>query len=264
MARPACRRSTRSRGFTLIELMVVIGVILVLLSVLMPALSTVWRQAERNRMRSDLNTIATALDAYAADFRNEYPRSGFRSDGSHSNHRVLGVALIAPGPASGPGQDGADGPGFRTAPQGRIYGPYLPSDRFKVQGDLVSRGNRQVLEAEILDRYGQAIEYLPKWRDVGVLSGPLVGRSNTQGTMIDNRDAFAATKGSLQVGISNSTAYLQRLIGDSNMNNKIDAGESMRFNGNFILLSRGPDKEFADAVSTDPANTDDLANFDLK
>jgi prepilin-type N-terminal cleavage/methylation domain-containing protein len=180
---PAARRSPR--GFTLVELLVVIGIIVLLISILLPMVNKARKDAKRVSISSDLMGISQALDQYKDDF-GDYPRltSAFPTDSNgkatttpSTGAVALCWALIAPGPAT---QDGAGNPsvtpdpgapGFRLhgTGQGKVYGAYLNTDRYRV-GNMPKSGIAVTIppaspiddsNTAIADSEGNVILYFP-------------------------------------------------------------------------------------------------------
>src|SRR2546426_455962 len=69
----AARPGRRRGGFTLVELLVVIGIIAVLISILLPTLSKARESAKRTQCLSNLRQIGIYLNIYANTYRQQVP-----------------------------------------------------------------------------------------------------------------------------------------------------------------------------------------------
>jgi prepilin-type N-terminal cleavage/methylation domain-containing protein/prepilin-type processing-associated H-X9-DG protein len=72
--RRGARRSFPAAGFTLVELLVVVGIIGLLVSILLPALNNAREAAKRTQCAANLHNVAAALNIYANENRRKLPQ----------------------------------------------------------------------------------------------------------------------------------------------------------------------------------------------
>ena len=273
------------RGFTLVELLVVMGIMLLLMGLALPMITRAYRNGVRARMQADLQTIAAGIDAYRADFKDiprTDPNDSTWGGSNYKNHlRGAGMlcwALVAPGDAA---HDGAAGPGFRVrTTSGQPYGPYINTDHIKIVG---SGGDDH--SYYLADAYGNPYLYYPANTGATITAagsttngGGYVGStsSNRKTPMFDtdDNDGLWTLPNTgfgffMQVTGDTSTLELQRIcvmLGETTGTGQIQGTETPKSTGPYILWGLGPDALGGPATPMS-SNTqsitacDDVTNF---
>jgi prepilin-type N-terminal cleavage/methylation domain-containing protein len=106
----------KRKGFTLIELMVVIAIIIILAAIAIPNYLKMTERAKRSRVASDFAAVAIALEAYRTDW-GYYPKTTvveFGKQGATIADSAMEEQLIGTATADTAGQNRSDGSGVTS------------------------------------------------------------------------------------------------------------------------------------------------------
>jgi general secretion pathway protein G len=307
---------SRRRGFTMIELVIVIGVIVLIASIALPLILRSRTIANRTRVKGDLHAIENAIDSYKHDF-GDIPRFADATDDQASvaassigngtwldyaddrGARLLCFALVSPGnagtnQAANAGEDGFTGPGFVASGHrnmtggvvlGKHWGPYLPSDKFKIEYNSDPNNTTPYADAKLLDVNGYPILYYPALPGpVRLTAGSGTGASNVYVATVDPRTASGGTGKPLYNAFDNTgdttpvTPYqpaqpknsqsewpllsatdMQALL-NADSTGAVISGATAVFTGPYILWTAGQSGKFGRDSN---GKTDNVTNFDF-
>jgi prepilin-type N-terminal cleavage/methylation domain-containing protein len=280
------------RGFTLTEILVVLGIMIALAAMIVPAISRAQQKAARAKMRSSLAVLATALDAYKADFQSYPPIPPLFKDvppgtpqaDSNTGRQVIYTPMLGAhvlcnallGPASAVA-DGADGFGFRVRKQGQVY-TYINPNMLQVRGlyfELESDGdlnwrNEPALALGnfpfnvFIDHNAAPILYFvansqadPATAYAG--DGPTNRWNREQNSYSNtpNKHPGANTK-----VVDLTLPSFRRMLGDVSRDGKLTGSEKATYTGAYILWSAGPDGLYGFDNPALSLPCDDVLNFE--
>lgn len=170
--------AARRRAFTLVELLVVIGIIALLIGLLLPALGKVIQRAKATQTMGTMQNFAKACDSYFQEF-GEYP-AAIPDDILYANLTNDGVSRISAtenallalmgGYRVGTDSDYATyGAGSNPAPIEIIF----PNTTFRIKIDQTKMGEGPVRNGKKYDTF-----FAPKGREFGRVAGQLDPATN--------------------------------------------------------------------------------------
>lgn len=224
MTSATSRSNVVRRGFSLVELLVVIGIILILAGIALPMLVKAYSQAEKTKRAGDLAAIATALNAFRDD-HGQYPQVPAADGGATALYNSIAKPYK---PRSG----------------GKSYGPYIRLDRFKVD----------TTNEKLLDRDGNPIVYFVRLNAQADKSKGVPSAANgyyaSNGTgAMSGAPMWDITQNLTQFGGGTTGANRIRImLGDIIPNGAIQSNaeftETAEAIGPFILWSAGADGQW--------------------
>ena len=140
------RRPYGRKAFSLVELLVVIGIIVLLVGILVPSISRAYINAKLAQARANIALIEGGCEMYKTDF-DEYPAStGMNDPGGSAMTGAQMLVVYMTGYADDGGtkglpegslsdDDGNDGFGFRPVRRGKVYGPYNGCEEIPTNGE---------------------------------------------------------------------------------------------------------------------------------
>lgn len=119
----------RSKGFTLIELLIVVAIIAILAAIAVPNFLEAQTRAKVSRVKSDMRSVATAIESYHID-SNHYPLPWF---GSSMGGSELGAFQMLTTPVAHMTSIPRDPflPPFEPSNSSSLFSTYPPYESFK-------------------------------------------------------------------------------------------------------------------------------------
>jgi type II secretory pathway pseudopilin PulG len=276
------RHARTSRGaFTLVELLTIIIILGILVTILAPSL-TKYRQVGMIKMtQATINSLELGCMLYRDDFSGVFPPSRDTNYNSGGDGRSPGtpwrgsqlLALYLQGYGPNPGSpgiptadlsadDGKEGPGFRVAPRGKVFGPYADADKLPFTGKFDDPRNASqptTVPRFFVDAFDRPIVY---YRFTGTAYDP--ADNGIEGYVVGSPAQSAANSDQPTPGPTRAGSPCWGMIDKDPWNGpgyskNYGVGGSKYRRTDFLLLSRGPNGTYA--TGGDIASSDDVTNM---
>jgi len=149
------KHPNRARGFTMVELLIVVVIIGILISLLLPVIGNIREKARRTASRALIDGLSAALERYHIDF-DEYPPSTIPDLGDPGAPQIDSLFRYL---------CGADGKGITktTGSKKRIIEPYI-----NVPPEFIKRVEDRYI---VVDSWGSEIVYMNSKAYVDLFAG---------------------------------------------------------------------------------------------
>ncbi len=270
----AAPRRLRPTGFTLVQLLMVIGIIALLAGMLLPVVGRARRQASRARTANDLQAMAAGLQAYH-DIWNAYPVLDLplATANLYVEHDSLDTLVGGNPPTYVPyvNDNGAHTLFTSLAlrcqlrPGGAPYGPLLNLENFKVTriDTLINTPVGYPIRKKagrFLDGNDQPYVYVPGNPSLPDITAPGSSLFVASPPLTSVRQPLYSHR-AFPGGTLSTTKEMQRILGDEDMSGNINGNERPAYTGPFLLWAAGPDGLWGLKPHGD--NTDDVTNFEI-
>ena len=243
-------------GFTLVEMLVVIGIIALILGIALPATFTARRKAARLKVQHDIQALATGLEEFKSQY-GDYPRIGKGTDGP----TVMTEAL------TGEGWNVNKYDKIISGKSGRPTSPIINLEKFNRPSVVATVPFPNVYclrdSNNVPYLYYSAYTPAPNIRSNGAgfaRNTPGYGAPISLYNFANCIETRSPARSPAYPALFPNPSDWQKLLGDSNANGYIDGTETPATTAPFLIWAAGPDQKYGlDANS----KTDDVANFDF-